>query len=155
MKRLLFVFGVLGAGLVNSAADARGCFASAAAVFAAHPNAAHASYTLRPKRPERCWYADAFKSEAKAAAKPASRPVARAARMSAPLPAIRAAAPRLRARAIGSASPGMTLPFPSGTPSSLEIAVNAKELSGLWPFEDMPADFESRFSASGYVTGHR
>jgi hypothetical protein len=161
MKRLILIFGMIGAGLCNHAARAAPaeCFASPAAAFAAHPNAAHASYTLHVKRSERCWYVDAFNSEAKATAKPASRPVARIARTSARRPAITApmppaaavaAAPRPRSITIGSASPPMIVPIPSGISPSTQIAVNAQEWGRLFPVEDSPADFESRFSASGY-----
>jgi hypothetical protein len=169
MKRLIFVFGVIGAALCDHAAHAAApaeCFASAGAVFAAHPNAAHVSYTVRVKRSERCWYADAFNSKAKA--KPAPRTVART---SAARPAITAQAPHPRATAVAPveqprtaavapaprpripavapASLLVTVPFPSGTPPSIQI-VNARELSRLLPADETPADFESRFSASGY-----
>jgi hypothetical protein len=171
MKRLILIFGLIGAGLCDNAAHAAApaqCFGSAAAVFAAHPNAAHVSYTLRVKRSERCWYADAFNSEANAKAKPAPRAVTRtsAARPAttgeAPQPramavapaeqprtAAIAAAPRPRIPAITPASLLVTVPFPSGTPPSIQI-VNAQELSRLLPVQETPADFESRFSASGY-----
>jgi hypothetical protein len=162
MKRLIFAFGMIGAGLCSHAAHAAapaGCLASPAAVFAAQPNAAHASYSLRVKGSERCWYADAFKSEAKAAAKSPPRPVASVARTSAPYPAITARAPQPRTAAVApapwprtaavaSASPLVTVPFPSGTPPSIH-AVNVQALNHLLAV-DMPADFESRFSASGY-----
>jgi hypothetical protein len=171
MKRLLFLFGLIGAGLCDHAAHAAApteCFASAAAAYAAHPKAAHVSYTLRVKRSERCWYADAFKSEANAKAKPAPRTVAGASEArpaitaQAPQPratavepaeqprtAAVAPAPRPRIPAIARASLLVTVPFPSGTPPSIQI-VNAQELSRLLPVEETPADFESRFSASGY-----
>jgi hypothetical protein len=180
----MFIFGVVGAGLCNHAADAAGpaqCFANPAAVFAAHPNATHASYSLRVKRSERCWYADAFNAEAKAKTKPVPRPVATAARTStpraaitapvtrtaavAPAPQPRAAvitpspqlrtaavapAPRPYTTAVAPASPRVIMPFPSGIPPSIQIAVNAKALSRLLLADETPADFESRFSASGY-----
>jgi hypothetical protein len=168
----MIIFGVIGAGLCDHAAHAAApteCFGSAAAVYAAHPNAAHVSYTLRVKRSERCWYADAFNSEANAKAKPAPHTVART---SEARPAITAQAPQARATAvepaeqprstvavapaprpriptIAHASLLVTVPFPSGTPPSIQI-VNAQELSRLLPVEETPADFESRFSASGY-----
>jgi hypothetical protein len=174
MKRLMFIFGVIGAGLCNHAAHAAApaeCYASPVAVFAAHPNAAHASYTRRVKGSERCWFADSVNSDAKAKAKPAPHPVATVARSSAPPPAITAPAPqphamavapaeqprtaavapapRPRIPAIAPASLLVTVPFPSGTPPSIQI-VNARELSRLLPVEETQADFESRFSASGY-----
>jgi hypothetical protein len=162
MKRLILVFGMMGAGLCNHAALAATspeCFASAAAAFAAHPDAAHASYTVRVKRSERCWYIDAFNSKAKAVAKPASRPVARVAATSWPRPAITVpvpqgptaeATPRPRSLAVGSASSPMIVPIPYGIAPSIQTAVNVQELDRLFPVEDRPADFESRFSASGY-----
>jgi hypothetical protein len=195
MKRLILLFGMIGAGLCSHTADAAAseCFASSAAVFAAHPNASHASYTLRVKKSERCWYADAFNSEAKAEAKPAPRHVATVARTSAPHPATAAQppqprttavapaeqprtvalalaeqphttavapweqprtaavapAPRPRIPSIAPASLFVTVPFPSGTPPSIQI-VSAQELSRLLLVEEPPADFESRFSACGY-----
>jgi hypothetical protein len=162
MKRLIVIFGMMGAGLCNHAALAAPspeCFASAAAAFAAHPNGAHASYTVREKRSERCWYVDAFNSKTKAVAKPASRPVARVAPTSWPRPAVSApmpqasaaeATPRPRSFAVGSASPPMIVPIPYGFGRSFQTAVNVQELDRLFPVEDRPADFESRFSASGY-----
>jgi hypothetical protein len=51
--------------------------------------------------------------------------------------------------AIAPASLFVTVPFPSGTPPSIQI-VSAQELSRLLRVEETPADFESRFSASGY-----
>jgi hypothetical protein len=162
MKRFILIFGMMGAGLCNHvalAATSPECFASAAAAFAAHPNGAHASYTVRGKRSERCWYVDAFNAKAKAVAKPASRPVARVAPTSSPHPAITAPVPqgptagatrRSRSLAVGSASPPMIVPIPYGIAGSIQTAVNAQELDRLFPVEDRPADFESRFSASGY-----
>jgi hypothetical protein len=152
MKRLIFIFGMIGAALCSQAAYAAApaeCFANSAAVFAAHPNASHASYTLRGKRSERCWFADAFKTGAgaKTKAQPAPRPVvAAAARTSAPRPAIAAPAPRQRTMAV---APVM-VQFPSGIPPAVQIAVNAQELSRLLPIDETPADFDSRFSVSGY-----
>ncbi len=103
MKRLILLFWMIGAGLCSHTTDAAAseCFASSAAVFAAHPNASHASY--RVKKSERCWYADAFNSEAKAEAKPAPRHVATVARTSAPHPAITAQAPQPRTTAVAPA----------------------------------------------------
>jgi hypothetical protein len=174
MKRLMLLFGVIGAGLCSHAAHAAApadCFASSAAVFAAHPNAAHVSYTSRVKGSARCWYADAFNAEAKAKAKSAPHPAATVARTSAPRSAIAAPAPEPRtagvasvpyvrtaavapapwprAAAVASASQLVTVPFPSGTPPSIHT-VNAQALSQLLAADDTPADFESRFSASGY-----
>jgi hypothetical protein len=204
MKRLILFFGMIGAGLCSHTAHAAAseCFASSTAVFAAHPNASHASYTLRVKKSERCWYADAFNSEAKAKAKP--HPAAAVTRTSAPPPAITAPVPQPRTTAVApeeqpsimafasaeqprtmafapAKQPGaaavapakqprtaevapasrphipaiapaslfVTVPFPSGTPPSIQI-VSAQELSRLLRVEETPADFESRFSASGY-----
>jgi hypothetical protein len=65
MKHLIVASAVIG-GLCSQAAHAAvpaECFAKPAAVFAAHPNATHASYTLRLKRSQRCWFADAFKAD--------------------------------------------------------------------------------------------
>jgi hypothetical protein len=188
MKRFIFIFGVIGAGLCSHAADAAPaeCFATSHAVFTAHPNASHASYTLRVKRSERCWFADAFRSEtksgaetkaggeAKAAAKPAPRGVATVARTSTPHPAITAQAPqahttalapapwpramamadapapRPRTAAVAPAVPSAMLQFPREIPPAIEIAINARELSRLLPADETPADFESRFSVSGW-----
>jgi hypothetical protein len=173
MKRFMLILAVIGAGLCNPATRAAAqaeCFANPAAVFAAHPNAAHASYTLRAKRSGRCWYADAFKTEAKAQAntKPAPR---RVARTSAPRPANAtsashqrtaavAPAPHQRATPVALASqplttavaptpPPVTSQFPNGLPPAIQIAVNPREVSRLLPVGE-PADFESRFSVSGY-----
>jgi hypothetical protein len=40
--------------------------------------------------------------------------------------------------------------FPRVIPPAIQIAVNAQELSRLLPDDGTPADFESRFSVSGY-----
>ncbi len=153
MKRLLFTFAVIAAALCNQAAHAAAeCFATSGAVFAAHPNASHAAYTARGKRSSgsgRCWFADAFKTEAKADPKPAPRSVAAAAQTSAPRPAIAFPAPRPRTRAFAPASPPM-VQFPKVIPPAIQVAVNARELSRLLPLDETPADFESRFSVSGY-----
>jgi hypothetical protein len=176
MKRLILPFALIGAGLCSQAADAAPteCFAKPSAVFAAHPNATHASYSLRVKRGERCWYADAFKTEAeaKAKAKPAPHPVARVAETSVPRPAIAAPAshprttavaplPRSRPMAVtpalqprttaaAPASRPVMMQFPREIPPAIQIAVDARELSRLLPVDETPADFESRFSVSGY-----
>ena len=175
MKRLIFTFGVIGAGLCVAhaahAATTAECFASPSAVFAAHPNAAHASYTLRAKRSARCWYADAFKTEAKAKAK-AKPPPGHLARSSPPRPAIAApppiprattvapppwpravtvpSAPLSRTTAVAPRAPPVTVQFPGKVPPAIEMSVNVQELTRLLPIAEKPADFESRFSASGY-----
>lgn len=167
MKHLIFASAVLAVGLCNQAAHAATpaeCFANSRAVFAAHPNASHASYTLRGNRPGgsgRCWFADAFKTEAKANPKSAPHPVATVDQTTAPRPAITAAAPqprttavkpvpRVRTTAFAPASPPGMVRFPGGIPPAIQIAVNAQELSRLLPVDETPADFESRFSVSGY-----
>jgi hypothetical protein len=164
MKRLIFTFGVMGAWLCNPAAHAAAaaeCFAKPAAVFAAHPNAAHVSYTLRARRGERCWYADAFNTEAKAKAKPTPRPVATVAQTSALRPAIAATeshpratavapVPRPRTTAVAPAPRPGIVQFPREIPPAIQISVNAGELSRVLPVDETPADFESRFSVSGY-----
>jgi hypothetical protein len=162
MKRLIVTLGVIGAGLCSPAAAAAAeCFASPAAVFAAHPHAAHASYTLRAnKGSARCWYADAVTKEAKAKARTKGAPH-HLARTSAPGPAIAAPPSYLRATAVAPApwpraaaaaprAPPVTVLLPAEVPPAIEISVNVQELSRLLPVEDKPADFESRFSASGY-----
>lgn len=174
MKRLIFIFGVIGAGLCSPAAHAAApteCFANSAAVFAAHPNASHASYSLRMKKSQRCWYADAFRAEAKAKAKPALlHPVAMIVRAStthsasavapeprttaiAPTPQPRAMAiaaePRPHVAAATPASRPSILQFPREIPPAIQISINAQELCRLSP-DETPADFESRFSVSGY-----
>ena len=163
MKRLLLVFGLMGAGLFSPAAEARECFATPAAVYAAHPNAAHASYT-RLNRPQRCWYADGFTTHAKATPAPqhAAAAATRAPRTAAaPAPQPATAATREWHRPPDTVAPAnwhgdasvsatMFMPFLSGLPPSLQLAVDAQPLNRLLSTDDTPADFESRFSASGY-----
>lgn len=164
MKRLLLVFGLIGAGLFSPAAEARECFATPAAVYAAHPNAAHASYT-RINRPQRCWFADGFTVHAtKHGPAPQHLAVVTAApRGAAAPPPPAAAASRDWGRPAGGATASradwhgdvanaatMLVPFPSGLPPSTRLAVDAPPLNRLLSAEDTPADFESRFSASGY-----
>jgi hypothetical protein len=160
MKRLLFVLAMISAGLCSYpsyAAAPDTCFANPAAVFAAHPNASHVRYSLRVKKSQRCWYADAFRTEANvnASVKPAPRHVARTA---ASRPAYAAAAGRLRATstiapapqpsttAAAPPSPPALTQFPSDLPPAILIAVEARQLSRLLLLDDTPADFESRFS---------
>jgi hypothetical protein len=167
MKHLIFASAVIAAGLCNQAAYAAAqaeCFGNSGAVFAAHPNAAHASYTVRGKRSGgsgRCWYADAFKAQVQTNAKPALRPVATVAETSAPRPTITASArqPRTAAvalapepstTAVAPAPPPAIVQFPRGIPPAIQIAVNAQELSRLLPVDETLADFEGRFSVSGY-----
>jgi hypothetical protein len=190
MKHLIFASAVIAAGLCNQAAHAAPpaeCFTNSGAVFAAHPNATHASYMVRGKRsggPGRCWFADAFKTEAKANPKSASRPVAAAVvKTSTPRSAITAPAPHPHTTAavpvsqprtmafapapqprttgvapaslpattaFAPASPPVIVQFPNGIPPAIQIAVNAQELSRLLQVDETPADFESRFSVSGY-----
>jgi hypothetical protein len=156
MKRLIFAFAVIAAWSCNHAVDAAAaaeCFATSGAVFAAHPNATHASYTAHGKRSGgsgRCWFADAFKTEAKANPRPTPRLADTVAQTSAPRPAIALPAPRPRSAAFTSGSARMMLPFPRVIPPAIQIAVNAQELSRLLPDDETPADFDSRFSVSGY-----
>jgi hypothetical protein len=177
MKRLIFTFGVIGVGLCSQAAHAAApaeCFANPSAVFAAHPNATHASYTLRVKRSTRCWYADAFRTEAEAKAevKPTPRSAATIARTPAPPPAVTAQprhprtaalapgprpyataaapAPEPRTTAAAPRAPPAIVQFPREIPPAIQISVNAQELSRLVSVDETPADFESRFSVSGY-----
>ena len=167
MKRLLLVFGLMGAGIFSPAAEARECFATPAAVYAAHPNAAHASYT-RINRPQRCWYADGVTTHARAPAPQHLAAVAPAPRGAA-VPAHEAVAtvtqtpawhrpappaPPASWRGDATMSATMLVPFPSGLPPSLQLAVDAQPLNRLLSTDDTPADFESRFSASGY-RGHK
>lgn len=160
MKRLILVFGVLGAGMFSPAADARECFATPAAVYAAHPNAAHASYT-RINKPQRCWYADVFKAHAKeptpqrlAAVTPTSRGAVAVPQTAAPArqrhEAPAAATPAADWHGDAAMSATMFVPFPSGVPPSSRFASDVQPLNRLLSAEDTPADFESRFSASGY-----
>lgn len=162
MKRLLLVFGLMGAGLFSPAAEARECFATPAAVYAAHPNAAHASYT-RINRPQRCWFADGVTAHAReipapqhlaavtaaprAAAAPPQQPAAAVSR-DWHRPATAVPAPDWHGDVPVSAT--MLVPFPSGLPPSPQLAVDAQPLNRLLSAQDTPADFETRFSASGY-----
>jgi hypothetical protein len=148
MKHLIFASAVIAAWLFNPAAHAAApteCFATSGAVFAAHPDATHASYLVRGKR---CWFADSFKKEAKAT--PASRPVAAATRTPAPRPATTGPAPEPRTATVAPASFPAMLQFPKDVPPAIQIAVNAQGLSRLSLDDQTPADFESRFSVSGY-----
>jgi hypothetical protein len=151
MRHLIFASAVIAASLCNPAAQAAApaeCFASSGAVFAAHPDATHASYVVHGKR---CWFADAFKKEAKANPTPASHSAAPATRTSALRHATTAPVPEPRTTAV---APAASLPamvqFPREMPPAIQIAVNAQELSRLLPDDERPADFESRFSVSGY-----
>jgi hypothetical protein len=147
MKYLIFASAVIAALLCNPAAQAAApaeCFANSAAVFAAHPDATHAGYIVRGKR---CWFADAFKKDAKANPASASRPVAAATRTR---HAATAPAPEPRTIAVAPMSMPAMMQFPKEMPPALQIAVNARDLSRLSPDDDTPADFESRFSVSGY-----
>jgi hypothetical protein len=179
MKRLVFALAVIVAGFHNQVAHAAApaeCFANSVAVFSAHPNATHASYIVRGKRSGgsgRCWYADAFKVQVQTNAKPAFRLVAAVAETSALRPAITASARQSRATAITAparqsrttavalapeprimavalVSPPVIVQFPREIPPAIQIAVNVQELSRLLPVDETPADFESRFSVSGY-----
>lgn len=165
MKRLIFAFAVIVAWHCNQAYAAPAeCFSNSSAVFDAHPNASHASYIVRGKRSGgsgRCWFADAFRTEAKTSARPASHSVAAAAQTSAPRAASATLASQLRSTevafvpeprttAIAPASPPAIMHFPREIPPAIQIAVNVQELSRLLPADEAPADFESRFSVSGY-----
>jgi len=162
MKRLLLVFGLLGAGIVSPAAEARECFATPAALYAAHPNAAHASYT-HLNRAQRCWYADGVTAHARTPARRHLAAAAPAASRAAAAPAHEAVATVTQAwhrpappappsswRGDATMSATMLVPFPSGLPPSPQLAVDAPPLNRLLSSGDAPADFESRFSASGY-----
>jgi hypothetical protein len=59
-----------------------------------------------------------------------------------------APAPRPRTTAVAPAS-FPSVQFPAEVPPAIQIAINARELSRLLPAET-PADFESRFSVSGW-----
>lgn len=76
MKRLIFACTAIAAALCSYAAEAAPseCFASPAAVFAAHRNATHASYKRRAKGSERCWYADAFRKDPEVKPEPQPEP---------------------------------------------------------------------------------
>lgn len=169
MKRLLFVSAVIVAGFYSLAAHAAApteCFANPGAVFSAHPNATHASYVAHGKRPGgsgRCWYADAFKAQTQADAKPNLRPVASIAKTSTETSALRHKAPAAQLRAMGiapaphprttasaSALRPITVAFPAQIPPAVQIAVSARELSQLVSADEEPTDFNGRFSVSGY-----
>jgi hypothetical protein len=102
MKRLILPLALISAGLGSPAAQAlpSECFAKPSAVFAAHPNASHASYSLRVKKGERCWYADAFRTDTREQ----PRQVAMAIPESAPREAMTAPAPQPRTTAAAPAS---------------------------------------------------
>jgi len=147
MKHLIFASAVIAALLCNPVAHAAApaeCFANSGAVFAAHPDATHASYIVRGKR---CWFADAFKKDAKANPASAPRPVAAAPRTR---PATAAPAPEPRITAAAPTPMPAMMQFPKEMPPAIQIAVSARELSRLSPDDETPADFESRFSVSGY-----
>ncbi len=143
MKRLIFACTAIAAALCSFAADAAPseCFASPAAVFAAHRNATHASYTRRAKGPERCWYADAFRKdpEVKPEPKPEPEPPLRgplatsaqphiAAAASAPLPATTAVAPAAQPRAatIAPAPPPRSAAFASAPSPRTTVVTSAR-----------------------------
>jgi hypothetical protein len=177
MKRLIFAFAVIGVGLCSQAAHAVAlseCFASSGAVFAAHPNATHASYTSRVKRSERCWYADAFKTEPHAVVAIAQTSASRHAIM-APTPQPRPAAaeftsqpnttaiaPAPQARGVATTVPTREPHTTTATPTPRPVAVKfltqvprttqlSLGVSRLSPIdEEAPTDFESRFSVIGY-----
>jgi hypothetical protein len=167
MKRLIFASAVIVAALYNQTGHAAApaeCFANSGAVFSAHPNASHASYIVHEKKSggsARCWYADAFKTQTKADAKPATRSVAPVAETSALRPSITTPARQPRTTAV--AAPAIATPaqprttavapaaqFPGEIQPPVQMAVNKQELTGFLPVDETPADFESRFSASGY-----
>ncbi len=177
MKRLIFAFAVIGAGLCSQAAHAAApseCLASPAAVFAAHPNATHASYTSHMKRSERCWYADAFKTEPRAVATmaptsasqhaiiaptPQPRP-AGAEFASQPNTAAVAPAPQPRGMAtiVPARQPHTTAAMPKPQPVAVKFLTQVPRttqlslgVTRLSPIdEEAPADFEGRFSVIGY-----
>ena len=158
MKRLLFVSAVIVAGfysLVAHAAAPTECFTSSGAVFSAHPNATHASYIAHGKRPGgsgRCWYADAFRAQTQADAKPMSHPVATIAKTSTETSALRhkVPTPQPRTTAVAPALRPITVAFPAQIPPAIQIAVSARELSQLLSADEEPTDFNGRFSVSGY-----
>jgi hypothetical protein len=155
MKRMIFAFALISAGLCSYAAQAAAqteCFASSSAVFSAHPNATHASYTVRGKR---CWYADAFKTQAK----PEPHSAATAAPTPAPQRAVTAPAPQPRAAAAGRPSQWRAMAVAASVPRPLavEFATEippaiARGFSRLLPVDESPTDFEGRFSVTGYKT---
>jgi hypothetical protein len=184
MKRLILPLALISAGLGSHAANAlpSECFAKPSAVFAAHPNASHASYSLRVKKGERCWYADVFRTEAKpqlrqvamavpksepeqAATAPAPQPRTTAV---APLPQPRttgmAAAPQPHTTAIAPASQPRTRAItPAPRPVVIEVPSHnprvsqiARGMNWISEADESPTDFEGRFSVTGYsVTGYR
>jgi hypothetical protein len=169
MKRLIFVSAVIVAGfysLVAHAAAPTECFANSGGVFSAHPNATHASYIAHGKRPGgsgRCWYADAFKAQTQADAKPMPHPVGTIAKPSTETSALRhqapspqprvtavAPSPQPRTTAVAPVLHPITVAFPTPIPPAVQISVNARELSQLLPADESPTDFNGRFSVSGY-----
>jgi hypothetical protein len=182
MKRLILPLALISAGLGCQAAHAAPteCFARPSAVFAAHPNASHASYSLRVKKGERCWYADAFRTEAKpqphyvamaipksvpeqAMTAPAPQPHAMAAvvtpRTTAvaptpqPRPAAIAPASQPHTRSITPALRPVAVAVPSHNPRVSQIA---RGMNWISPVDESPTDFEGRFSVTGYsVSGYR
>jgi hypothetical protein len=181
MKRLILPFALIGAGLCSQAAGAAPteCFAKPSAVFSAHPNATHASYLIR-HRSERCWYADAFRSEAK----PQPRQLAMAVPKSAPQPAMTAPSPQPRAMAsstepqttavapspqpraaavIPVSQPRVRSIAPAPRPAAVEIASHnprvsqiARGMNWISNADESPTDFEGRFAVTGYsVSGYR
>jgi hypothetical protein len=168
MKRLIFACAAIAAGLCTYAAHAAPskCFANPAAVFAAHPNATHASYTLRAKVSDRCWYADAFRRDPEAKPEPRLRGSLASSRRqpgteavaSVQQPRTTAAAPQPRTAPAASAQhPRATTAAPARRPAAIEyLALVAPWIkiapgsSRLFPADDSPADFEGRFSAIEY-----
>jgi hypothetical protein len=166
MKRLIFAFALIGAGIGGHAAHAAApaeCFATSGAVFSAHPNATHASYTSHVKKSGRCWYADAFRTEAK----PEPRPGATVARttseprhaITAPQPRTTEAAPAPQPRTMAVAPTPRprttTAVAPKPRPLAVEFATEippaiARGFSRLSPVDESPTDFEGRFSVTGY-----
>lgn len=183
MKRLILPLALIGAGLCSPAAHATPaeCFAKPSAVFAAHPTASHASYVVR-NRSERCWYADAFRTEAKsqphhvAVSAPAPQPRTTAAAAApaphtaaiAPAPQPRntavapvpqpsttaiAPAPERHTRGIARAVQPVAIDIPAHNPRVSQIARGMNWISGV---DESPTDFEGRFSVTGYsVIGYR
>jgi hypothetical protein len=175
MKRLIFALAVIGAGLCSQAghaAAASECLASPAAVFAAHPNASHASYTSHMKRSERCWYADAFKTEPRAVATIAPTSASRHA-IIAPTPRPRPATaeftsqpsttavapqPRGMATTVPAREPHTTAAMSTPRPVAVKFLTQAPRTTQLSPGlsrlspvdEEAPTDFEGRFSVIGY-----
>jgi hypothetical protein len=163
MKRLMLAFALIGAGFYGHAAYATPseCFARPSAVFAAHPNASHASYTLRGKgSSERCWYADAFRTETRKATKAETKPEAktRPAAAADQISARHAAAPAPQPRTMTLAS--IPQSRTTGVAPAAQPAARmppqlpaARALATDWPdVDESPTDFEGRFSAVGYRT---